>query len=84
MRADHGLGPPGLGSPAGQTRWTAARARADLEGARHVGSGRELSVPGLRGGIVHTLAATAVTIVAETVHTSGVAERNETGIPDDA
>ncbi len=40
--------------------------------------------PACEAVIVHTPAATVVTIVAETVHTSGVAERNETGSPDDA
>ena len=40
--------------------------------------------PACEAVIVHTPAATVVTIVPETVHTSGVAERNETGSPDDA
>ncbi len=44
--------------------------------------------PACEAVIVHTPAATAVAIVLEpvpaTVHTSGVAERNETGSPDDA
>jgi hypothetical protein len=48
------------------------------------GAAANSALPACDAVIVHTPAVNAVTIVAETVHTSGVAERNETCSPDDA
>jgi hypothetical protein len=52
--------------------------------ARATSGAADPALPACEAVIVHTPAATAVTIVLETVHTSGVSERNETRSPDGA